>query len=315
LAGDPGPPEARPAEGRRPPIAAKPPADRPSGIACSAGAYLLWGIFPLYFKAVATVPALEMLAHRVVWSLLFLALVLTIRRGWAPIRKALRQRRLLATLTLSSCLIAVNWGIFIWAVAAGRVIECSLGYFITPLFSVVMGVVVLRERLRPLQWLAVALAAAGVVWQVAAVGTLPWVALLLAASFGGYGLVRKMAPIEAMGGLAVEAMLLTPPALALLCLLAVRNEGAFAAAGWRFDLLIAASGPITALPLILFVTGARRIRVSTVGLLQYITPTCHLLLAVVVFGEPFAPSRLAVFICIWAALVLYTIDMLRSVRR
>lgn len=305
----------QPADRRGRLVSSEPPADQPSGIACSAGAYLLWGLFPLYFKAVAQVPALEMLAHRVVWSLLFLGLVITIRRGWAPIRKALRQRRLLAVLALSSGLIAVNWGVFIWAVAAGRVIECSLGYFITPLLSVLMGVVVLRERLRPWQWLAVGLAAAGVAWQVVVLGTLPWVALVIAASFGGYGLVRKVAPIEAMGGLAVEAMLLTPAALTWLCLLAIRNESAFATAGWRLDLLIAASGPITALPLILFVTGARRIRLATVGLLQYITPTCHLLLAVFVFAESFAASSLAVFICIWAALILYTVDMLRSVRR
>ncbi|MFO1113688.1 MAG: EamA family transporter [Rhodospirillales bacterium] len=165
-----------------------------------------------------------------------------------------------------------------------------------------------------MQWLAVVLAAAGIAWQVVALGAaLPWVALVLAASFGGYGLVRKVAPIEAMGGLAVEAMLLTPPALALL---PARHPPRRRVPRRRLaDFLIAASEPITALPLILFVTGARRIRLSTVGLLQYITPTCHLLLAVLVFGEPFAPSRLAVFICIWAALVLYTIDMLRSVRR
>lgn len=307
--------EARPADAPILPVSGEPAADQASGIACSTGAYLLWGLFPLYFKAVAAIPALEMLAHRILWSLLFLGLITTIRRAWAPIRRALRQRRLLAALTLSAGLIAVNWGVFIWAVAAGRVIECSLGYFITPLFSVLMGVVALRERLRPWQWLAVALAATGVGWQMVTLGTVPWVALVLAASFSGYGLVRKMAPIEAMGELAVEAMLLAPLALAWLGLLAIRNQGAFATAGWTLDLLIAASGPITALPLILFVTGARRIRLATVGLLQYITPTCHLLLAVVVFAEPFAQSSLAVFLCIWAALAIYTFDMLRSARR
>jgi chloramphenicol-sensitive protein RarD len=286
--------------------------DQPSGVAFAAAAYLLWGLFPLYFKAVSAIPAPEMLAHRIVWSLLFLASLTAIRRAWGPVRRALGRPRLLATLALSAALIAVNWGLFIWAVAAGRVLECSLGYFITPLFSVLLGVFVLHERLRPLQWLAVALAAAGVGWQVASFGTVPWVALTLAATFGSYGLVRKTMPVDAVSGLVIEAMLLAPPALAGLLWLEVQGGGAFVSAGWRLDVLIALSGPITALPLILFVAGARRIRLSTVGLLQYVTPTCHLLLAVLVFGEPFAWASVVVFLCIWAALAVYTGDMLRA---
>lgn len=288
-----------------------PVADPPSGIACATGAYLLWGLFPLYFKAVASIPAAEMLAQRILWSLLLFWLVITVRRAWDPVHRALRSPRLVAALTLSSALIAVNWGVFIWAVAAGHVLECSLGYFITPLLSVMLGVVVLGERLEKLQWAAVAMAAGGVLWQVMTVGTLPWVALTLAASFGGYGLVRKMISIDAVSGLSVESMLLAPPALAWLVWLEFHGGGAFASAGWQLDLLIALSGPITALPLILFVAGARRIRLATVGLLQYITPTCHLLLALFVFGEPFAWSSIVVFACIWAALAVYTFDMMR----
>lgn len=290
------------------------PADDPAGIACSTGAYLLWGLFPLYFKAVAAIPAPEMLAHRILWSLLVFWLITVIRSTWPVVLRALRSRRLLAALILSAGLIAVNWGVFIWAVSAGRVIECSLGYFINPLLSVMLGVCVLHERLRPLQWLAVAIAAGGVVWQVAAFGTVPWVALTLAATFASYGLVRKLVPIDAVSGLTVESMLLAPPALLWLIWLEFDEGGAFASAGWLLDLLIVLSGPITALPLILFVAGARRIRLATVGLLQYIAPTCHLLLALFVFDEVFAWSSLAIFGCIWAALAIYTFDSLRQDR-
>lgn len=256
-----------------------------------------------------------MLAQRILWSLLLFWLIITVRRAWDPVRRALRSWRLLAALTLSAGLIAVNWGVFIWAVAAGHVLECSLGYFITPLLSVMLGVVVLGERLEKLQWMAVVMAAGGVLWQLIAVGTVPWVALTLAASFAGYGLVRKMISIDAVSGLFVESMLLAPPALAWLLWLEFHGGGAFASAGWRLDLLIALSGPITALPLILFVAGARRIRLATVGLLQYITPTCHLLLALFVFAESFAWSSIVVFACIWAALAVYTFDMLRRDQR
>ena len=274
----------------------------------------MWGLFPLYFKAVAFVPAVEMLAHRIVWSLLFLSIVTTLRRDWRPIGKALRSPRLLATLMLSACLIAVNWGVFIWAVAAGRVLESSLGYFITPLLSVLLGVAVLSEKLRPVQWAAIGLVAVAVAWQIIALGTIPWVALLLAASFASYGFVRKLAAIEAMGGLTIEALLLAPVALAWLWFQSAQGHGAFAAAGWELDLLIAASGPITALPLILFVTGARRIRLATVGLLQYITPTCQFLIAVLLFDEPFDRQHVVVFLCIWLALGLYTFDLIRRAR-
>ena len=300
-----------------PPVAEKnppQPGDSGWGVACSVGAYVLWGLFPLYFKAVAAVPALEVLAHRIVWSLLVVALVIALRRRWRQVAVAFRSRWLLATLALSAIAIAVNWGIFIWAVAAGRLLECSLGYFITPLVNVLLGIVVLGERLRRVQWLAVAVAAASVAHLMAVLGHVPWVALTLAASFGSYGLLRKTAPIDPVGGLFVEAALLTPAALGLLVYLATGGAGAFGSGDLRIDVLLALAGPVTALPLILFVAGARRIRMATVGLLQYITPTGHFLLAVWVYGEPFSRASLITFVGIWAALALYSADMLRAGR-
>ena len=290
----------------------RPPPESPAGIACSVAAYLLWGLFPIYFKAVAAVPALQVLAHRIVCSLLLLAIVTAGRQGWTTVLAALRSRRLLATLMLSATAIALNWGIFIWAVAAGRVLECSLGYFVTPLVNVLLGVALLGERLRRIQWLAVAMAVAGVCHQIIVVGTVPWVALALAVSFGSYGLLRKTARIDATSGLFVEALLLTPPALAFLIYLAATGGGAFATGDWRMDILLVAAGPLTALPLILFVAAARRLRLTTVGLLQYITPTGQLFLAVAIYHEPFAPSILVTFACIWAALAVYSVDMLRG---
>jgi chloramphenicol-sensitive protein RarD len=278
------------------------------GVAYSAAAYAIWGLFPIYFKAVAQVPATQVLAHRVVWSLLFLGAVIGFRANWRPIARAFASPRLLATLALSATAIAVNWGVFIWAVAHDHVLECSLGYFISPLVSVLLGIIVLGERLGRLQWLAVVLAAAGILYQIAVYGAVPWVALTLALTFGSYGLLRKMAPIEPVGGLFIEALLLTPAALGFLLVLAVNGGGAFGAGGWRMDALLIFAGPLTALPLILFVAGARRIRLATVGLLQYIVPTGHFLLAVAVYGEAFSRSSLATFACIWAALALYSVD-------
>jgi chloramphenicol-sensitive protein RarD len=218
-------------------------------------------------------------------------------------------------MALSATAIAVNWLVFIWAVAAGRVLECSLGYFLTPLVSVTLGVIVLGERLNRVQWVAVSLAALGALIDVVFLGSLPWVSLTLAVSFGGYGLLRKTAPVDAMDGLFIEAVILTPPALGFLLAVAASGEGAFGAGGWRLDALLAFSGPLTALPLILFVEGSRRIRLATVGLLQYITPTCQLLLAVGVYGEAFTATTLASFVLIWAALALYSFDTFTTAGR
>ncbi len=282
-----------------------------TGVALATAAFVCWGLFPIYFKLVADVPAVEVLAHRVVWSLLFVAGLLTARRGWPAVLAVFPNRRLVATLTLSAVVISVNWGVFIWAIANDRILESSLGYYINPLVSVVLGVVVLGERLRPAQWGAVLLAAAGVAYQVIGLGAVPWIALTLAFSFGAYGLIRKVAAVDAYSGLFVETLILSPLALAYLGWLAVTGRGAFGAGNWELDGLIAVSGVVTALPLILFVGGAQRIRLSTLGLLQYIVPTGHFVLAVFVYEEPFTRGTLVTFGCIWAALVIYSFDTAR----
>lgn len=282
-----------------------------TGAILAFSAFLLWGLFPIYFKAVASVPALEVLANRIVWSLLFVSVLITALRGWPAVLAVFPNRRLLAILTLSAVVISLNWGVFIWAIANDRILESSLGYFINPLVSVLLGVAVLRERLRRVQWAAVGFAAAGVAYQVVALGDFPWVALTLAFSFGFYGLIRKTAAVDAISGLFVETLVLSPVALSYLAWLAATGQAALGRGSWELDGLIAASGMITALPLILFVAGAKRIRLSTLGLLQYIVPTGHLLLAVFVYGEPFTLGNLVTFGCIWAALAIYSLDTAR----
>lgn len=280
-----------------------------AGVACAVGAFGLWGLFPLYFKTVAHVPAPEVLSHRILWSVLFVALLLWLLRQWPAVFAALRDRPTLLRLLVSALLIALNWLVFIWAVAHDRVLEGSLGYFITPLVSVLLGRLVLGETLTRLQWLAVVLAAAGVAWMLAGIGRLPWVSLLLAATFGSYGLVRKTTVVAAAPGLFVETLLLAAPALGFLLWLG--DDGVFGHGTLASDGLLAAAGLVTAIPLILFAQAARRLRLASVGLFQYITPTGHLLLAVLVFGEPFTPDHAISFGCIWLALALYSFSAWR----
>jgi chloramphenicol-sensitive protein RarD len=286
------------------------------GMVYATLAFLCWGLFPLYFHALGAVPPLEILAHRMLWSLIFLAAVLGVRRQWAWLGRLARQPRVAAGFIASAALLSLNWLIYIWAVNRGHVIDASLGYFITPLFNVVLGFALLRERLRPLQWLAVALAAAGVLWLAWQGGRMPWIALALAASFGGYGLMRKTAALGALEGLSFETLVLFPLAGGYLAWLAWHGQNTFVNAGagttrW----LLAASGPITAIPLLLFASGARRLPLSLLGLLQYIAPSIQLLLGVVFFHESFGTARAAGFIIIWSALTLYAADGLRASRR
>jgi chloramphenicol-sensitive protein RarD len=281
------------------------------GVLCGAGAFVLWGIFPIYFKAVAAVPAPEVLAHRIVWSMVFVGGLITIRRRWPAVAAALANRRLLATLVLSASVVSINWVVYIWAVGEGRILGASLGYFINPLVSVVLGVVALGERLRTIQWAAVGLAVVAVGWQIVGFGTVPWVALTLAVSFGFYGLIRKVAKVDAFTGMFVETLVLSPLAVGYLVFVAVVGGGAFGRLGLQMDALLVAAGVITPLPLILFVAGAQRIRLSTVGLLQYIAPTGQFLLAVFLYDEPFTRDSLVTFALIWLALGLYTFDTLR----
>ncbi|MDZ7749084.1 MAG: EamA family transporter RarD [Halofilum sp. (in: g-proteobacteria)] len=283
-----------------------------AGAGYALAAFGIWGAFPLYFKAVASVPAPEVLAHRVVWSVFWVALLLFAVRQWAAVRAALASRRTLGMLTVSSLLIAGNWLIFIWAVAHDRVLEASLGYFITPLVSVLLGRIVLAERLERLQWLAVALAALGVAWTLVGLGALPWVSLGLAATFGSYGLARKVIDVGAIPGLFVETLVIGPLALAWLAWLGWRGSGTFGAAGPGFDLLLVAAGLVTATPLILFAQAARRLRLASVGLFQYIVPTAQMLLAVFAFGEAFTPDHAVTFGLIWAGLALYSVSAWRG---
>jgi chloramphenicol-sensitive protein RarD len=279
-----------------------------SGVFHAALAYVLWGLFPLYFRLLADVPALDVLVHRVVWSLLFVLLVLAARRQWAWLRETLGRPRVIAAFAASALLLSANWLTYIWAVTHGHVIDASLGYFITPLVNVLLGSTVLHERLRPLQWTAVGLAAVGVLWLAVQGGELPWIALVLAASFGGYGLMRKTAPLGALEGLALETMLLAPFAFALLAWDVAHPGGSFPSPAASTNLLLIAAGPITAVPLLLFAAGARRIRMTTLGLLQYLGPSIQFVLGVWLFAEPLSAARMVGFCLIWAALAVYSLE-------
>ncbi len=281
-----------------------------AGVLFGLAAYGWWGFVPLYFKAVARVPPLEVLAHRVLWSLLLLTVLLTLRGRLPLFGSLLKNRRSLAVLGLTTLLIAANWLVFIWAVANDRVLQASFGYFITPLLNVLLGVLVLGERLRRLQVAAVMLAGLGVLWLSIRLGGLPLVSLALAGSFSLYGLLRKLVPTDGTLGLAAETLLLSPAALAWLL---VREQGAgtaFLHAGAGTAWLLAAGGIVTALPLIWFAEAARRLPYATVGFLQFLSPTLQFLLAVVLFHETFTSSHAVAFGLIWAALGLYSWDTL-----
>jgi chloramphenicol-sensitive protein RarD len=277
------------------------------GILYAATAYIVWGLFPLYFKAMQSIPAMQILMHRVLWSVGFLLLVLASRRQWVWLRRLLDQPKVLAGFAASGMLLAGNWFTYIWAVNHDRVVDASLGYFITPLVNVLLGFVLLRERLRPVQWAAIALAASGVAWLTWQSGGMPWIGLILAATFGTYGLLRKTASLGALEGLALETLILFPLALAYLIFLTAHDNNAFLSAPSSVQWLLAAAGPITAIPLLMFASGARRISLSALGLLQYVSPTIQLLLGVWLYHEPFG-TRLIGFVLIWTALAIYSAE-------
>jgi chloramphenicol-sensitive protein RarD len=286
-----------------------------TGILSAALAFFLWGLFPLYFHALQAVPPLQILAHRMLWSLLFLLIVLAIRRQWAWLA-IVRQPRVLASFVASAFLLSANWLVYIWSVNNGHVIEASLGYFITPLVNIMFGFVLLKERLRPGQWGAVGIAALGVAWLTWQTGTVPWIALALAASFGAYGLMRKTAALGALEGLTLETMVLFPLAAAYVAWLSWHGQNAFITTpSDSTRLLLIAAGPLTAIPLLLFAAGARKIPLSVLGLLQYLAPTLQFLLGVWVFHEAFSRERLVGFAVIWAALVLYAAEGLIHAKR
>lgn len=279
-----------------------------TGILYAALAYIAWGLFPLYFKQVADVPSLEVVMHRTLWSLVFVFGVLMVRRQWSWMGTVLRQPKVLAAFVLSAMLLSGNWLTYVWAVQNQHVVDASLGYFILPLVNVALGFVFLRERPRSGQWMAVAVAAAGVLWLAVQAGRLPWIALVLALSFGFYGLLRKVAVLGALEGLALETLVLAPVAAVVLGWWAWQGQGALVqgtpvTVGW---LLLA--GPMTAVPLVLFAAGARLIPMSTLGILQYISPSLQFALGVWLFHEPFEPARLVGFVLIWAALLVYSME-------
>jgi len=285
------------------------------GILYATLAYMVWGLFPLYFRQIADVPALEVVMHRTVWSLLFVVLLLLVLKRWAWIGQVVRQPKVLGAFALSAMLLSSNWLIYVWAVQNQHVLDASLGYFILPLVNVTFAYAFLGERPRRGQWMAVGLAALGVVWLTIQTGRLPWVALALALTFGFYGLLRKVAVLGALEGLTLETMMLTPFALAYLVYGVTQGDsvllqGDASAVGW-----LAIAGPLTAIPLLLFAAGARRIPMTTLGILQYVSPSILFLLSVLVFKEPLQLPRLIGFALIWGALVVYSLEGLVNSRR
>lgn len=278
------------------------------GILYAVLAYSAWGLFPLFFKQIAAVDAFEVVLHRTVWSMVFVVAVLTVRRQWRWLAAALRQPRVLVTFAASACLLGCNWVVYVWAVSNDHVLDASLGYFILPLVNVAMGYALLHERPRRGQWLAVAVATSGVLWLTWQGGRVPWVALVLALTFGVYGLLRKLAVLGALEGLTLETLLLTPVATMVLALWTQQGRGVLAAEPSVLWFWLLLAGPITAVPLLLFAAGARRIPLSTMGVLQYISPSLQLLLGVALYGEPFGGARVLGFCLIWLALAVYTLE-------
>jgi chloramphenicol-sensitive protein RarD len=295
--------------------------DRPAGSAgtegvlAATGAFVLWGLLPVYWKALAAFGPVEIIAHRIVWSLALTAALVSMRGSWSGIGRVLRSRRDAPRLAASAALLSANWLLYVWGVNTGRVLETSLGYYVTPLANVALGTLFLGERLRRLQVAALLLAAAGVLNQIAAHGRFPWIALGLAGTFSLYGLLRKTATLDSLPGLAAETALLTVPAAAYLAALAAGGGGAVGHAGLAGHLLLAGTGVVTAVPLLLFAHGARRVRLTTVGILQYLAPTGTFLLGVLLYREPFDRTRLVTFVLIWAAVAIYAADALARARR
>jgi chloramphenicol-sensitive protein RarD len=273
-------------------------------------AYGLWGFFPIYFKALHSVPAFQIMTHRVVWSFLFLTVVIVLLKEFKPLKASITPRILLIYL-VASILLAVNWLIYVWGVNAGYVVECSLGYFINPLVSVLLGVIFLGERLRRLQWLPIGLAFGGVLYLTISFGSLPWIALALAFTFGLYGLVKKIAPLPSLQGLTLETGIIFLPGLAYLIFQESNGGGAFAHINTATTLLLALSGIVTAVPLLLFATSAHLVPLSTLGLIQFIAPSLQFMIGVFIYGESFTQDRVIGFCIIWAALLVFSIESLR----
>jgi chloramphenicol-sensitive protein RarD len=285
------------------------------GTIYALAAYLLWGVLPIYWKQLTGVPAIETTAHRVVWSALLLGVILLVRRQWTPLRTALRSRRTFITFGATAALILTNWLVYLYAINEDQLVQTSLGYYINPLINVLLGVIFLRERPRPLQWLAIGIAAVAVGYMTIQYGHLPWIALSLATTFGFYGLIKKTTPVPALEGMLLEMAYLTIPLGGYLLVLAAAGSGAFVAAGTQTTILLTLCGVVTAAPLVLFSAGAQRVSMTVLGLLQYITPTIQFVLAVAVFREPFSLGQLIGFVLVWIALAVFTGEGIVTRRR
>ena len=284
------------------------------GIPLGLAAYAIWGFMPLYFKLLASVQPTEIVAHRILWSLLLLGLLATLWRRWGAIRAALGTGKVLTTLIVTACLIAVNWLVYIYAIVSGHVLEGSLGYYLNPLVNVLFGVVLLKERLTRAQVFACLLAGGGVAVMAAGAGAGLWISLTLALSFASYGFLRKIAPVDALEGLWVETLVLAPLSLVWVFYLVGQGTAGFAHQGWSIDLFLILGGAVTALPLLLFTAAAKRLPYSTLGFLQYIAPSLQFLLAVLVFHEPFGQVQALCFAAIWAALAIFSVEAIRTAR-
>jgi len=285
------------------------------GLVYATSAFVIWGLSPVYWKALGAVPALEIIMHRVVWSFFFLVILIVLQRRTREFVEVLRNGRMLLTLFATSIFISGNWFLYIWAVNSNYLLQASLGYYINPLVNVVLGMVFLRERLRKPQILAVLLATSGVLYLTISYGEFPWIALTLALSFGFYGLIRKIAPVGSLVGLTIETMLLSFPAIIYLFYLHSQGTGSIFHVSLKLDLLLIGCAPLTAVPLLFFTLGAKRLYLSTVGLMQYIGPSGMFLLAVFYYHEPFSATRVWTFIMIWAALGIYSTDSVIYYRR
>lgn len=277
------------------------------GIIYGIGAYALWGFFPIYWKLLQNVSALELIGHRIAWSFLMLMAVILIARQWTEFRSALTARTFL-TYSIASLLIGGNWLMYVWAVNAGHIVETSLGYFINPLLSVLLGLIILREKLRPAQWIPIILAFAGVTYLTLTFGRLPWIALSLAFTFGFYGLVKKLAPLSSLHGLTLETGILFIPALTYMIFVEVNGTAAFLHTGLVPDLLMVGAGVVTTIPLLMFTSAAKRVPLTTIGVLQYLAPTIQFLIGVFIYKEAFDRTRLIGFSLVWLALIIFWVE-------
>lgn len=278
------------------------------GIWSGVAAYALWGFFPIYWKLLQHVPALQLLGHRIGWSFILLTLYILVSRQWDDFRSVAFQRKTIGIYSIAGVLLSVNWLIYVWGVNAGFIVETSLGYFINPLLSVLFGVVFLRERLRPMQWVPVGLAAVGVIYLTVTYGRPPWIALSLAVTFGLYGLVKKLSPLGSVYGLTLETGIVFPLALAYLGSVQFDGAGAFLRDGLRIDLLLIGAGIVTSIPLLMFASAAKQIPLNMVGVLQYLAPTIQFLIGVFIYREPFDHTRLVGFSIVWLALVIFWVE-------